>query len=352
MLDTTNKLTIWQQNINKLPSYQHNLLSNSYLTKAGINIIALQEPAINAFNCSIASKDWIPVYLSMYTTALGKTCSLLLISMAINTDNWEQINMPSGDITAAVIRGHNGSLLLYNIYNNGNSNNSLSTLMAAQSNNISTLANQPSTDPNCLHMIWLRDFNRHHPVWDDPNDTHLFTDKALLAAEKLIEAVTDAGLDLVLLAGIPTHIHNVMKCWTRLDQVFLSDHSLDALVVCDTQPNFRGVKIDHLPIVTELDLSVLRTRTSTLQNFKEVDWSAFQKDLITQLDKVPPMANIQNQGQLDRSCKELTEAIQQSIRQLVPISEICAKSKRWWTKELTMLRKRANKLGRSSYKLR
>jgi hypothetical protein len=61
------------------------------------------------------------------------------------------------------------------------------------------------------HTIWIRDFNRHHPLWVSPTDTRLFTNEATKAAEKLIEAVMDAGLVLALPNGIPTHEHNVTK---------------------------------------------------------------------------------------------------------------------------------------------
>jgi endonuclease/exonuclease/phosphatase family metal-dependent hydrolase len=100
---------------------------------------------------------------------------------------------------------------------------------------------------------------------------HLFTKKALTSAERLIEAITKAGLDLALPAGIPTHIHNVIKHWTRLDHIFISDHSLDSIISCNTHPEFRGIKIDHLPIVTELDLEILVTEQSSICNFREVD---------------------------------------------------------------------------------
>ena len=119
--------------------------------------------------------------------------------------------MPSGDIMAGFVRGLNSSLIIYDVYNNGNNNDSLSALIAAQSSNGSTLADQPGSGPKRPHLIWLGDFNRHHPAWDDPNNTHLFTNEALLAAKKLIEAVADMGLNLVLLVGIPTHIYNVTK---------------------------------------------------------------------------------------------------------------------------------------------
>ena len=55
---------------------------------------------------------------------------------------------------------------------------------------------------------------------------------------------------------------------------------------------------------------------------------------------------------MDSSCKALTLAIQETIQEQVPITEVTPKSKRWWTKELTQLQKKTNKLGRQSYKRR
>ncbi len=44
-------------------------------------------------------------------------------------------------------------------------------------------------------------------------------------------------------------------------------------------------------------------------------------------------------------------AIQDTIMESVPITRICTRSKRWWTKELTQLQRKANRLGRQSSKL-
>ena len=51
------KITIWQQNINKSHTCQHNLISSGKLVEKGIDIVALQEPAINAFNKPVVSQD-------------------------------------------------------------------------------------------------------------------------------------------------------------------------------------------------------------------------------------------------------------------------------------------------------
>jgi endonuclease/exonuclease/phosphatase family metal-dependent hydrolase len=81
-----------------------------------------------------------------------------------------------------------------------------------------------------VHTMWLGDFNRHHPHWDNPSDLRLFTTDALRRANRLISAVAAAGLDLALPPKIPTHRHNVTKEWSRLDQVFISEYLLDALI--------------------------------------------------------------------------------------------------------------------------
>jgi len=134
-----------------------------------------------------------------------------------------------------------------------------------------------------------------------------------------------------------------------LDQVFISDHSENLLISCDAQPDQRGVNTDHLPILTELNLKVDVAPEEEIHNFREVDWDEFRKELSTQLDKLPPPAPIVNQRQLDTACDNLTIAIQRTIIKQVLVSIILPKSKRWWTKELTQLRRLANKLGRQSF---
>jgi hypothetical protein len=164
MLNTTNKITIWQQNVNKSPSCQHDLLSNNQLIRSGTSIIALQESAVNFMNHSIASKDWFSIYPITYSLSPDKTRSLLLINASINPGSWEQIDIPSGDITAVIIRSTVSDLLLYNIYNDRNNDTSLNALTMAH--NIVSVT--PSVKRR--HIIWLGDFNRHHPVWDNAND--------------------------------------------------------------------------------------------------------------------------------------------------------------------------------------
>jgi|SRR5712671_1596435 len=95
----------------------------------------------------------------------------------------------------------------------------------------------------------------------------LFMSEATKAAGKLIEAVADVGLELALLSGTPMHEHSITKQWSRLDQVFLSDISSGMLIYCDTLPGERGINMDHLPILTELNLEVDTSEAEHIPNF-------------------------------------------------------------------------------------
>ena len=162
------RLIVWQQNVNKLPTCQHTLLSNSILVKHDVSIVALQKPSINFFNNTIASKDWITIYPTTHTTHPGKTCTLTLIRSAIQTDTWEQVDFPSGDVTVITLKGEWGKLTLFNIYVKGKSNNTISQLKHFYRSH-PDIIEHPAADT--AHTMWVGDFNRHHEYWDDHNDT-------------------------------------------------------------------------------------------------------------------------------------------------------------------------------------
>lgn len=98
--------------------------------------------------------------------------------------------------------------MLVNIYNNCVSNETAQLLTEFHNRNQAELT-QSSTSK--AHILWVGDFNRHHLYWDDSHNDRLFTNKAIGAAEKLIKAVADMGLEIALPSGIPTHRHNVTK---------------------------------------------------------------------------------------------------------------------------------------------
>jgi hypothetical protein len=89
------------------------------------------------------------------------------------TDTWSQIDIDSEDITAIEIRGDWGKLAIFNAYIDCEHGRALEELAR-----VSKVYDGVSRSNEChqqKHIIWLGDFNRHHPHWDDPLDIRLFT---------------------------------------------------------------------------------------------------------------------------------------------------------------------------------
>ena len=344
-------LAIWQQNLNRSPNGQHGLISSGRLVEHNIDIVALQEPAINFLNMSIASKDWTPIYPSTHESQPEKTRSVTLVRSDLLTESWEQIEFPSGDVTAIRIKETWGTITVFNIYNDCEHDETVEALTRYhRQHRESTIGTEATQHRH--HLIWLGDFNRHHPYWDRPEDNRLFTKDAGKAAEILLKAVADLGMDMALAKGTPTHQHNVTKKWSRLDQVFMTEQTLETVIVCDTIPEERGINTDHLPIITVIDVELTKAPTQATRNFKDVDWKKFRKTLGEKLDGLGPPKHIKTHNTLSSTCEKLTQAIQKAINEEVPHTRICGRSKRWWTKELKILRKEADNSGRKAFKFR
>ena len=125
---------------------------------------------------------------------------------------------------------------------------------------------------------------------------------------------------------------------------------MDAIIICEALADTPGVNMDHLPILTSLDLNLARAPSNPPKNFRNVDWEEFEKDLRDRLNKLPAPTTIKTAGELDEACSKLTTAIQETINVKVPTSNPGIKAKIWWTKELKKLQQEANKKGRAASK--
>ena len=103
--------------------------------------------------------------------------------------------------------------------------------------------------------------------------------EALEVAELLIKATAHLRLDAALLAGTPTHLHNVTKKWLHLDQVFVTENTLDMIVLCEARCHDRSLNTDHVPIVTRLDIALSRIQEKAMKNFRNIDWEKFTEHL-------------------------------------------------------------------------
>ena len=116
-------------------------------------------------------------------------------------------------------------------------------------------------------MIWLGDFNRHHPGWDEEQNNHLFTRANLDEAQVLIDAASSYDLVMALPKGILTLAAMAMGKLTITDNVFMSFELQQNLTRWVTVPEDWLAKSNHFPINTTIEVVTKRMAPELKYNY-------------------------------------------------------------------------------------
>ena len=109
-------LRIWQQNLNKSSDAQLDLLHR--MKPGHVDVAVIQEPHINFLGNVQATTKWITVYPTGHRDRPDRTRALTMINKtSLSSNDWTQIDVDSPDIVAIRIRTGQGTLSIYNIYN-------------------------------------------------------------------------------------------------------------------------------------------------------------------------------------------------------------------------------------------
>ena len=245
------KLRIWQQNVHKSKTPQTYVINTT--NPKDWDVIALQEPWIDSFRNSCSSQYWRVIYpANFYDEDRSRVRSILLINTNISTDCYSVLPIMHTNIMAIHFRGDNKFLSVFNVYNEITNNDTLKVLENYSDLNECLIC---LTTTDCV--IWLGDFNQHHPVWEDNNNKHLFEPKDRIAP--LINLLNKYDMLLALPKGKPM-LQMSAGNWTRLDNVWRCNTLDDPILCCDTVPAIHPPPANHLPIITILDLPFPRSQ--------------------------------------------------------------------------------------------
>jgi hypothetical protein len=109
---------------------------------------------------------------------------------------------------------------------------------------------------------------------------------------------------------------------------------------------------DHFPIITNVSLPQEHANTPPSFNFRETDWDEFRRKLEPRLQHSPEKPIITDRTQLNEAIGNLTQALQDTIQEVVKKSKRRPDAKRWWNGELIKLRKELYRLRSDSYRNR
>jgi hypothetical protein len=334
------KLRIWQQNINRSLLGQQDLLN--MLGKDEYDICAIQEPYLDFMNKTRANAHWTVIYPSTHAVEPKKTRSVTLINKKLSTDKWEELEINSGDVTGLRLRTETNVIDLYNIYNDGENDGAIEEA--------GRVAEHHAGQRTRNGMIWLGDFNRHHPLWDEERNSHLFTERNLRMAQNLLDLAQGHGLQMALPKDIPTLRAFSTGNYTRLDNVFCTADLVNNIIICNTEPTRKPINTDHLPIITILDLEVLRLFMEPRLNYRGTDWEDFREKLRPKLETRRAPKTINSINEFNKILEHVSSALQKTIEEVVPRTKPCLFSKRWWNKNLSSMRRDFSRTEREAYK--
>lgn len=352
--NSSQQLRIWQQNCRKSLINQLHVINS--LNPELYDICLIQEPYIDFLGNTRAPGNWRVIYPPTHLgeDSHARTRAVTLISPRLATSNWENLRINSPDVTAIQIWGEFGTIRIINAYVDCEHSQALQTIERWYINPaLGSDPPTPATPPRQpLQSIWVGDFNRHHPIWEEERNSHLFTAPALELAQPLLDLIAIHGMKMALPKGIPTLEHARTKNWTRPDNVFVSENLLDLVMKCDVNPARRPPKADHLPIVTTMDIPRLEARVTILRDWRKTDWDKFRETLKLKLSAGPAPQELWSKEEADEAVDTLEKCLEATVKEVVPEARITPHTKRWWTKELSAKRKEFQKLNHQSHRNR
>ncbi|TFK16595.1 hypothetical protein FA15DRAFT_547792, partial [Coprinopsis marcescibilis] len=157
---------------------------------------------------------------------------------------------------------------------------------------------------------------------------------------------------MLLVKGTPTLQHKVTGRWTRPDNVF-GTHKLDEMMLaCEVNDALRPPGTDHLPIITEIDLTTERTKEEDKRDFRETDWDEFREKLEKKVEERMGKERIENEDEFEVEVDMLTNIIQETIAEVVPWKNTCPRSKRWWGRKLKEMKQELNRARNEAWRFR
>jgi hypothetical protein len=118
--------------------------------------------------------------------------------------------------------GEFGTHHIINIYNDCDNNSMLTHLSVYMQNQ-----DLQQCTEGLLNTIWLGNFNQHHPLWDEPRNTHLFTHENLDLTQLLLNMLGRHNMKMMLPPFIPTLKSHSTGNHTRVDDVFCNEELVD-----------------------------------------------------------------------------------------------------------------------------
>ncbi|KAG7410379.1 hypothetical protein Forpi1262_v017601 [Fusarium oxysporum f. sp. raphani] len=294
------------------------------------DILAIQEPWKNPFDTTThhPAKDQFHLcYPDKDQTLPARVC--FFINKRLDHSRWhfEEANRDLGSLNLRLGTEEEQRIMVYNVYN--------PTQTATERGSTLPLLGKALEQSSQHEQIIIGDFNLHHELWGgdrvqraDPN------------AAELITIIEDHCLTSNLVPGTITYEERDGR--TTIDLCLTTAGLVGRLIQCEIETNMDHDS-DHLPIVTSLDLNIVKMMAKPRRNWKTLDEKTFTRVLQREL---PPQQRPRTKTALDRHVEEVMVALTVAVEEAVPTTIPSSRSKSGWNEECAKVLAQSKRLRR------
>lgn len=300
------------------------------------DILCIQEPPLKLERPLLSPFKWNRV-LPAPSEGGAAIKSLIYVSHLFSSQFYTQIPLPHTNITGLRLDLNSTPISLFNVYNPPNCSQTIEILAE-----FVVSSNGPLSDSYLL----VGDFNKHDSLWAGP----LHSERSSRSkADSLVDLIIRLGLELCFEPGTPTFFSAAHRTWSTLDLCLASADSLMPLLNhCVT---FSGDASDHLGLDIEFAIPLTPNPQPPRPRYRETDWASFGKKMAEQFaGQAWGETPIDTPADLDRMVSQVEASMMALLKEMVPISKESSYKNRWWTAELSSLRKAYRRTQRQATK--
>ena len=315
----SNTLKIFQLNAGKRRPVQESIMNDEQLRD--FSALAISEPWIWRIDNELVPKgysNWTRVLPTLQNEGRWAVRSMLWIRKDIEH---EQVPIQSADLTAAVLHVVDRHVMVVSIYIEPGGERGLVESLEILDNVIKKARERIGEQ---LEVALIGDFNRHDKLWggSDMGDRQG-------EADQLIEFMNQHSLQSLLQRGTKTW-HN-SSSESTIDLVLVSEELASNTVKCKIHDTNHGS--DHEAIEMMFGITVPEQACEERLLFRNAPWKKICDVITAKLAMIPVRSDVQEQT------NQLMSVVSETVHMLTPRAKPTPYAKRWWTSDLTRLRK-------------